>query len=213
MTCQRIGRYPMGTIGLGVFSAYSRNRIPRPPQKRTTFIGCTPPRLAQTMPWRSSCVYLHFGNRHDKFSTPVSSERKLADDFIFQVPGEDKDIIGAGRSKFLSREDRNMGAGQELAMLIRISIYRKFQEIRADPAIIEQGIAFARGAIADYFFPFTSNANQEIKQLTFGFFHVLAKREIAFKTIEAIFLFANTQRVNRVRNGFAGIIRMTSVNT
>src|SRR2546423_11900004 len=111
MTCQRIGRYPMGTIGLGVFSAYSRNRIPRPPQKRTTFIGRSPPGLAQTMPCRRSCVYLHFGNRYDTFSTPVSSERKLADDFIFQIPGEDKDIIVALRSQFRSREDRNMTTG------------------------------------------------------------------------------------------------------
>src|SRR5438105_4267356 len=39
MTCQRIGRYPIVTMGLGTFSPASRIRIPRPPQKSTTFIG------------------------------------------------------------------------------------------------------------------------------------------------------------------------------
>src|SRR5215510_652844 len=42
MMCQRIGRYPMFTIGLGIVSENSRNRIPWPPQKRTTFIGVPP---------------------------------------------------------------------------------------------------------------------------------------------------------------------------
>src|SRR4029077_11067590 len=32
------GRYPIGTIGLGTISEYSRMRVPRPPQKSTTFI-------------------------------------------------------------------------------------------------------------------------------------------------------------------------------
>src|SRR5438067_10732025 len=38
MTCQRMGRYPTGTIGLGTVSEYSRSLIPMPPQKRTTLI-------------------------------------------------------------------------------------------------------------------------------------------------------------------------------
>src|ERR1700741_5450244 len=39
MTCQRIGRTPMGIIGLGTTSEYSRSRRPNPPQKSTTFNG------------------------------------------------------------------------------------------------------------------------------------------------------------------------------
>src|SRR2546430_6444626 len=37
--CQRIGRSPTGTIGLGRNSVSSRKRVPRPPQKMTTFIN------------------------------------------------------------------------------------------------------------------------------------------------------------------------------
>src|SRR5687767_7699233 len=38
MTCHSIGRYPIGTMGFGMFSEYSRIRIPNPPQNKTTFI-------------------------------------------------------------------------------------------------------------------------------------------------------------------------------
>src|SRR4030042_1998450 len=46
MTCQRIGRYPSTTIGLGMVSEYSLSRIPNPPQKRTTLMPISPvPRM------------------------------------------------------------------------------------------------------------------------------------------------------------------------
>src|SRR4051812_3477524 len=38
MTCQRIGRYPIETMGFGTLSPASRILIPRPPQNSTTFI-------------------------------------------------------------------------------------------------------------------------------------------------------------------------------
>src|SRR5437867_6643702 len=39
MRCQRIGREPMFTMGLGILSEYSRRRIPSPPQNSTTFMS------------------------------------------------------------------------------------------------------------------------------------------------------------------------------
>ena len=39
MMCHRIGLGPMFTMGLGRNSVSSRNRVPRPPHKITTFIG------------------------------------------------------------------------------------------------------------------------------------------------------------------------------
>jgi hypothetical protein len=38
MMCHKIGCEPTGIIGLGMLSEYSRIRVPRPPQKSTTFI-------------------------------------------------------------------------------------------------------------------------------------------------------------------------------
>src|SRR2546422_2465074 len=42
MRCQIIGRYPILTIGFGIVSEYSRSRVPRPPQKITTFMPAPP---------------------------------------------------------------------------------------------------------------------------------------------------------------------------
>jgi hypothetical protein len=38
MMCQRIGRPPTSTIGLGRYSVSSRNRVPKPPHKIITCI-------------------------------------------------------------------------------------------------------------------------------------------------------------------------------
>src|SRR5215471_13244597 len=46
MTCHRIGRPPMGIIGLGTSSATSRMRVPLPPHRITTCILAPP--LART---------------------------------------------------------------------------------------------------------------------------------------------------------------------
>src|SRR2546426_2112615 len=37
-----MGRYPIFTSGLGMFSVRSPNRVPKPPQNSTTFIGVCP---------------------------------------------------------------------------------------------------------------------------------------------------------------------------
>src|SRR5262245_18540443 len=42
MMCHNIGCEPTGIMRFGIFSEYSRIRVPRPPQKSTTFIGATP---------------------------------------------------------------------------------------------------------------------------------------------------------------------------
>src|SRR5258708_16644586 len=46
MMCQRMGRPPMGIIGLGMSSATSRMRVPWPPHRITT---CMPPLLAPAL--------------------------------------------------------------------------------------------------------------------------------------------------------------------
>src|SRR6185503_5886076 len=45
MMCHRIGRPPISTIGLGRNSVSSRNRVPSPPHRMTTFIEFPPNNL------------------------------------------------------------------------------------------------------------------------------------------------------------------------
>src|SRR5262245_9848625 len=53
MMCQRIGRPPMGIIGLGMSSATSRMRVPCPPHRMTTCIDL-PPSIERTGPIASA---------------------------------------------------------------------------------------------------------------------------------------------------------------
>src|ERR1700730_18607934 len=46
MMCQRIGRPPISTMGLGLTSVSSDNLVPNPPASRTTFMALTPPGLS-----------------------------------------------------------------------------------------------------------------------------------------------------------------------
>src|SRR6185437_10832271 len=52
MMCQRMGRLPIGAIGLGITSLTSRKRVPRPPHRIATFIksfSSEPSHEAQTL--------------------------------------------------------------------------------------------------------------------------------------------------------------------
>src|SRR6266478_866769 len=48
MMCQRMGRPPISTIGLGRNSVSSRRRVPNPPHRTTTFIFWLPGSAAGT---------------------------------------------------------------------------------------------------------------------------------------------------------------------
>src|SRR5882762_2574683 len=54
MMCQRMGRPPISTIGLGRNSVSSRRRVPNPPQRTTTFISG----FLAAPPARGSASYL-----------------------------------------------------------------------------------------------------------------------------------------------------------
>ena len=94
----------MGTMGLGTLSAYSRKRIPSPPQKITTFI-CITPYLAVKQGQAATCkrtgnchhllffalisakcaslMDLYLGYGHNELATPFANESVLLDDLVF----------------------------------------------------------------------------------------------------------------------------------
>src|SRR6267142_490732 len=55
MMCHRIGRVPIGTMGLGLSSVSSRMRVPRPPQRTKT--GMSEVLVKTTHPYFTSRLY------------------------------------------------------------------------------------------------------------------------------------------------------------
>src|SRR5208282_1127323 len=203
----------MGTMGLGILSAYSRRRIPRPPQKRTTFISGIPfPKAHKANAIAISFVNLHFRNRDDKLSAPFPDERQLLHNLILQIPRQDENVVGPRRAQLFGRKNRDVGARQESSVLVRIAIHCEIHKIRADAAVIQERISFSRSPVADDFLAVSLRMNQELEQLTLRFLNIFFKSCITLDTVQAGVLFALQERMHGGRNRFAVVLGMTGIN-
>ena len=147
MTCQRIGRLPTGIIGLGATSDASRIRRPCPPQKMTTFTAPPPPESGRRSapPTRA---------RRSSWAT-ISSLR---------FHGQDQDVVGTSLLERLRMPDRDVGPGQELALLVRVAVDRELEQVGADAAVVEQRVALAGRAVAGDPLALASACDQELEQ-------------------------------------------------
>src|SRR6202041_54316 len=98
-----MGRVPIGTIGLGTSSTYPLNRIPAPPQKRTTFM-------------HSPCISSidgYFRNRDNQTPAPLAYVLQLFDYFVFQIPWQDQNIVRLSLANMVRMINRNARSRQE----------------------------------------------------------------------------------------------------
>ena len=65
----------------------------------------------------ASLINGHFRNRHDEATTPLPDELQLLHDFVFQIPGQDHDIVrlGLGGSDQGDKSGCDCRAGTALA--------------------------------------------------------------------------------------------------
>src|SRR6516225_9043338 len=141
MTCQSTGRYPILTIGFGLSPDASRSRVPSPPQNRTTFIDDHPP---------SSTSWDDLGrwDRDDELPAPLADVRHLGDDLVLHVPRKDEDVVGTAPVDLSGLEDRDVRTRKEQALLVRVAVDGEVEEVRADPAVVEERVALPRRAVA-----------------------------------------------------------------
>src|SRR5580658_9340030 len=169
-----MGRFPICTIGLGTSSAYPRSRIPAPPQKRTTF-----------MAYLRLLIDRYLWNRHDKAAAPLSNEPQLLHDLVFQVPGQDHDILGLGLTDPVRMMNRNTATRQESPLLVRAAIHCVLDQILTDAAVMQQSGALARRAIAGYLLALHRCREQKIDQCELRFLHLLREAIATFRLVES----------------------------
>ena len=92
----------------------------------------------------------------------------LLHDLVLEVPRKDQNVVGLGLVDRLHRIDRDVHAGRVAAVLVRIAVDGEVQEIGADSRVVEQGVAFAGGAIAADALPFLLGFDEDGKKLAFG---------------------------------------------
>src|SRR5260370_2232191 len=181
MTGHREGGWRMGTIGLGNLSAYSRKRIPSPPQKMTTFMGAfslgSVRRTNQSRIVRSR-VNLNLRDRHDELASPIPNACILLHDFLFEIPRQDQQIIRPCTLDLIRWINGNVCPRQELAVLMGIAVDGIVDEVGADGAIIQQGVALARSTISGNLLSTALGLDKKFEQFALGFLHLVGKARV-----------------------------------
>src|SRR5438270_2295098 len=85
----------------------------------------------------------------DELAAPVGDVAELLDQLPFQVPRQGEHHVRAVSGDAPRFVYRDAGPGCEPAMLVRVAVDGVFEQVGADPAVVEQSVPFARRAVAD----------------------------------------------------------------
>src|ERR1700736_3973765 len=87
--------------------------------------------------------------RKDELTTPVGDIAEPIGEFGFQVPRQRQHHIWTVLVEKPWITNRDAHTWREAAMLVWITVDDVLEQIAADPAVVEQGVAVARRAVAD----------------------------------------------------------------
>src|ERR1022692_4025452 len=83
-----------------------------------------------------------------KAAAPLADEAQLLDDLVLEVPGQDQHDVWLVFAQSIRRADRDVATRQQMPLLVWVQIAGVVDEVTAHPAVVEQGVALRRGAIA-----------------------------------------------------------------
>jgi len=69
-------------------------------------------------------------------------------DLVGQVPGKDQQVVRPGPVDRLGCQDRNVRPWEVHPLLVGAAVDGEVQQVGPDAAVVEQGVAFARCAVA-----------------------------------------------------------------
>src|SRR5260221_14540399 len=134
---------------------------------------------------RISRDYLGARNRHHEAAAPFADMAHLRDHLVLDVPRQDQHVVGPGIADMLGGENRDVRSGQELALLVRAAVDRVLQLARAQPAVVEQRIAFGWRAVTDHALALAPGTFDELEQRAPGLCHLRGEAPIALDAVEA----------------------------
>ena len=108
------------------------------------------------------------GDRDDELAAPVADVLHLVGDFFFEVPGEDEEVVGLGLFDVVDGVDGDGGAGGVAAVFVGVHIDGVVEVVGADAAVVEEGVAFAGGAVADDGFAVGLDLDEEGEEVVFN---------------------------------------------
>ena len=136
------------------------------------------------IPW---IKYFNLRNWDKELAAPLRDVTPLSDDFVLQVPRQNKQIIRLGHIDGLDRIDRYMHSRCKAAVFVGVFVHREVEKIRANAAVVEQGIALAGSTIATNPRPLVLALNQEGEELALGSMNLCGKARINFDLLKTNF--------------------------
>src|SRR5712664_3618815 len=138
--------------------------------------------------------YQGFGDRDDELGAPGAHMGELFQDLVLEVPGQDEDVVGLLLVDLRWRMDRNVGSGEKLPLLVRGLVDRELDQIAADPAIVEEGVALPRRAVTRDTLSLFSSADQCLEEAALGPVHLLLKESVPLDPAVTELLFPSAER-------------------
>src|SRR5947209_1277051 len=133
------------------------------------------------------------GDGDDEFATPFADFMHLIDDLLFEVPRQNKHVVGLRFKDFAGSEDRNVSAREELALFVWITVDGAVEEIGPDTAIIEESVTFSGSAIAGDAFALAFGIDEELEQTSFRLLHLFIKGGVSLHDVQAGVHFTGVQ--------------------
>ena len=97
----------------------------------------------------------------------------------------------------LGMADRDVGAGQELALLVGVAVDRELEQVGADAAVVEQRVALAGGAVAGDALAVAAALDQELEQAPLGLLDLRRETGVSLERVEAEGALPLEQRLDR----------------
>src|SRR6185369_759588 len=82
-------------------------------------------------------------NGYDELATPFPNVSRSLRDLFLQIPRQDQYVVRARLADAVGCEDRDMSAGRELALLVRIRVDGEVEKVGSNAAIVQKRVALA----------------------------------------------------------------------
>src|SRR5690348_17231291 len=145
---------------------------------------------------------------HDESGTPLSDKGDLAHDLVLEVPRQDQYVIGSRLTDARRRVDRQSRAGEEAALLVWAAVDGVADQILADTAVVQQGVAFGGRTIGHRGGAEVARLDEEAKQIAFDAADLLGISDVTIEGVELRVMlgtFDVTDTAGRVVSAEAGV--------
>src|SRR5215510_12749944 len=142
---------------------------------------------------RTLFVDLDFRDGNHELTTPFAQASDAFDNFVFQIPRENEQVVWTRLPDVLGRVDGDPDAGEKLPLLVGAAVNNVIHEIGSNAVVIQERVAFGSGVVSGNLFAALLGLNEEFEELALGFLNLLGKTRVGFELIEPGGLFASAE--------------------